>query len=1352
MIRCFIQNWLQYYPQPKWLVTDPALYYVSEEFNYFLGRSGVGHVVSPAEAHWMMGPEERLIRKLKATAEKLLKEITALSPEDAFRLAVHAHNTTIQPNTGFAPFQWSRGGITEQVPIGVDPGKAFDKLLKQREFASVAYRKALAADHLSKLNNAVGRPRTKYETGALVMLWRVRKNGGKGAWTGPVRVIHLEGSTLWLASGASLLRAKLNQVRPCSRTEELAAIASGASVYKMPVTMETLLRGFRGRFYEDLAGETPPAAAQEDTGQGEVRNAPRPGDDRTFHPFPDEGANYAHCRGGPDRPARDLPQGGARDRSIREARRNSEQTLLFHAFGRPWKELVAVVWADAAQNNRPKKGSTVGIVGTIGPQEILSGERTPMNVVSWRSTKTPRESLGSNGSEVQAITIGEDLVYLIRAMWMEINGVNPVRGMMNQQIKANTRGALVMDSRGIFDTMTRNISALHGLRSSRAGYELTVAVRQALETDTILRWVAGTEMIADALTKTSARKVFLQLLSQRQEWRLVYDPGFTAGRKLNKREHEKRSQEMAANFLRGLQHFAEQQALPWVQEEPAAEEEEAMAQQLRNMTGVDSQVPVQSLYVVGCGQRRATISEVLAVGATMGSVVTCGLLTVAWHLRGLLETPFEDLSMEADDLVEEYNMQKQRRSLPARPAADVELGQLLGKSSKAVRRETCSRTSSGARRSGSEVREAGPGRRKPAAEAPTGPSSMLAQTRSATAGRGRGRAMAAPSRDSKWLLLEAALDRDQHTEDDGLGARAMPVSIGKVERFQGAAPSATTAAPPPTRCPPRPARYCCCWCLPALGNDTGLWVMPSWVAEDNYDIFTLLRGLFGSRGFIDPRLRLIATARGRSVVTAGNLKRHEVLFQVPLKSMLRRKLPWREVPLFKASRKDLSEDEEIILFLAALRKFGVYSEWYRYLRTLPLEEASTPVTWKPSEIHALRGTPAHWEARTLRRQLSALCERFTEQFVCEELRWAASHYWSRAVAVVGASPKAFRALIPGVDLLNFDSGAQNYFRMAGKSIVYIAGKDYTAGEEILDSYGGGKNDTNLLVHYGFLAEGPEDAAPPTCLLGRLALSGRRAEHIIRESSCNRCRALCLWSSGGPAMTIKYSRESKNPSKACKAQGVDLRVHYKNTYETAQAIKGMTLTNAKQYLLDVCEKKRCIPFRKYTGCIGRTPQAKEFKMTQGRWPVKSAKIVLGLLRNAEANAEFKNLETEKLVVEHVQVNAAQQGRRRTYRAHGRIGPYMNCPCHVELILSEPLDGVEKADEEVKPKKFTRKQFAKLRLKVGGDQDPKKLRRLWFRAAAPLVAAMTIKYSRESKNPSKACKAQGVDLRVTLGCSL
>ena len=36
-----------------------------------------------------------------------------------------------------------------------------------------------------------------------------------------------------------------------------------------------------------------------------------------------------------------------------------------------------------------------------------------------------------------------------------------------------------MDPRGVYDAATRNLSMLHGLRSSRAGYELTLAVNQA---------------------------------------------------------------------------------------------------------------------------------------------------------------------------------------------------------------------------------------------------------------------------------------------------------------------------------------------------------------------------------------------------------------------------------------------------------------------------------------------------------------------------------------------------------------------------------------------------------------------------------------------------------------------------------------------------------------------------------------------------------------------------------------------------------------------------------------------------------------------------------------------------------
>ena len=67
------------------------------------------------------------------------------------------------------------------------------------------------------------------------------------------------------------------------------------------------------------------------------------------------------------------------------------------------------------------------------------------------------------------------------------------------------------------------------------------------------------------------------------------------------------------------------------------------------------------------------------------------------------------------------------------------------------------------------------------------------------------------------------------------------------------------------------------------------------------------------------------------------------------------------------------------------------------------------------------------------------------------------------------------------------------------------------------------------------------------------------------------------------------------------------------------------------------------------------QAKNQKSagSQGRWPKKSAIVLLDLLKNAESNAEVKMLNTDALVIDHIQVNRAAKLRRRTYRAHGRI---------------------------------------------------------------------------------------------------
>lgn len=117
---------------------------------------------------------------------------------------------------------------------------------------------------------------------------------------------------------------------------------------------------------------------------------------------------------------------------------------------------------------------------------------------------------------------------------------------------------------------------------------------------------------------------------------------------------------------------------------------------------------------------------------------------------------------------------------------------------------------------------------------------------------------------------------------------------------------------------------------------------------------------------------------------------------------------------------------------------------------------------------------------------------------------------------------------------------------------------------------------------------------------------------------------------------KYSADPENPTKSCKARGSNLRVHFKNTRETAQAIKKMSLRRAQRYLKNVIVKKEIVPFRRFNGGVGRKAQAKAFGCTQGRWPKKSAEFLLQLLRNAESNADYKGLDADRLVVEHIQV--------------------------------------------------------------------------------------------------------------------
>ncbi|KAF5014601.1 hypothetical protein F66182_14351, partial [Fusarium sp. NRRL 66182] len=71
--------------------------------------------------------------------------------------------------------------------------------------------------------------------------------------------------------------------------------------------------------------------------------------------------------------------------------------------------------------------------------------------------------------------------------------------------------------------------------------------------------------------------------------------------------------------------------------------------------------------------------------------------------------------------------------------------------------------------------------------------------------------------------------------------------------------------------------------------------------------------------------------------------------------------------------------------------------------------------------------------------------------------------------------------------------------------------------------------------------------------------------------------------------VRYAAHTIPNAKSARARGSYLRVSFKNTRETAQAINGWKLQRALVYLENVINHKEAVPMRRYAGSTGRTAQ-------------------------------------------------------------------------------------------------------------------------------------------------------------------
>ncbi len=149
------------------------------------------------------------------------------------------------------------------------------------------------------------------------------------------------------------------------------------------------------------------------------------------------------------------------------------------------------------------------------------------------------------------------------------------------------------------------------------------------------------------------------------------------------------------------------------------------------------------------------------------------------------------------------------------------------------------------------------------------------------------------------------------------------------------------------------------------------------------------------------------------------------------------------------------------------------------------------------------------------------------------------------------------------------------------------------------------------------------------------------------------------------MATKYSTVSDSATTA-RAYGRDMSVSPKSGRNVALAIKGMPVARAKQFLNDVAAKKTPVPFRvRFRKIAHRRGEG----FGPGKYPVKVAEHFLKVIESAEANAEYKGLDKDALVITHVSAYQGQVIQGYRPRAQGRATPFYNRLCNLEIVLTQ-----------------------------------------------------------------------------------
>jgi len=139
----------------------------------------------------------------------------------------------------------------------------------------------------------------------------------------------------------------------------------------------------------------------------------------------------------------------------------------------------------------------------------------------------------------------------------------------------------------------------------------------------------------------------------------------------------------------------------------------------------------------------------------------------------------------------------------------------------------------------------------------------------------------------------------------------------------------------------------------------------------------------------------------------------------------------------------------------------------------------------------------------------------------------------------------------------------------------------------------------------------------------------------------------------------YATKKFNKEHMARAMGRGLPISLKKTVETCNFIRGKSVNEAKEVLKQVSEKKIAIPFKRFNEDMGHKK-----KIGPGRFPIKVSNALIKLLETAEANAQFKGLNTSNLTITHI---CSHKGGKSWHFGRKRRREMKRT--HVEVVVEE-----------------------------------------------------------------------------------